>query len=302
MLGEGGMYVSASARLLYDTSGEVIGAIESLRDITDQKQMEQELIQAREAAEAASRTKSEFLASMSHEIRTPMNAIIGMADLLSETALTPEQQEYVQIFQSAGENLLNIINDILDISKVEAGHLELEEIEFDLGEVIEKTCEIMALRAHERALELTCHVMPDVPNRLMGDAARLRQILVNLIGNAIKFTDKGEIFVEVKRQGPGVKGEEAGDIELLFSVTDTGIGISPENVEEIFDIFTQADSSTTRKHGGTGLGLTISKRLVELMGGDIWVESKSGQGSTFYFTASWPGEYVLLHGKLQGTG
>lgn len=278
-----------NGRTIRDETGKITGHHGIIRDITERKQMMEELRKAKEEAEFANRAKTDFLASMSHEIRTPMNAIIGMADLLLDTSLTSEQEQHVQILSSAGENLLNIINDILDISKVEAGHLELETVDFDLNAITETTCEMLAFRAHEKGLELTCSTAPDIPTALIGDPVRLQQILINLIGNATKFTEKGEICLEVGRKSmaPSEQPDQS-EIELLFSVTDTGIGIPPDRIDSIFESFRQADSSTTRKHGGTGLGLSISKMLVELMGGRIWVESELGKGSTFNSSVKFP--------------
>jgi signal transduction histidine kinase/DNA-binding response OmpR family regulator len=257
---------------------EALKASEELRTKANEAQKTAEEFAT--ATEAANKAKSEFLASMSHEIRTPMNAIIGMSDLLSETRLSDEQKQYVDTFRFAGESLLNIINDILDLSKIEAGRFNLEHVCFNLTEVLEKVGDIMAYHAHEKNVELAVNLHPDVPDGLIGDSTRLTQVIINLVGNAVKFTKKDEVMVSVENES--LKESE---VELIFSVKDTGIGIPKEKLADIFESFTQADSSTTRKYGGTGLGLTISKYIVNLMGGKIHAESKEGSGSVFSFTA-----------------
>ncbi|GLR65395.1 hypothetical protein GCM10010909_00730 [Acidocella aquatica] len=270
--------VSYNATTFYDRERTLKGVFASARDITESKRVEAELKQAKAVAESASQTKSDFLASMSHEIRTPVNAIIGIADLLIKTPLTQEQKKYVDIFCRASDNLLDLINDILDLSKVEASQLELERTEFSLTELLEKVMEMLAVRAHQKGLILVCELVPEVDVNLVGDPTRLRQVLLNLLGNAIKFTEFGEVALRIT---PDV--DSAGQSALQFAISDTGIGIPAEKLGAVFERFTQADSSTTRRYGGSGLGLTISKRLVELMGGRIWAESRFGEGSVFSF-------------------
>src|SRR5712691_9346518 len=264
---------------LLDETNECIGSIAVARDVTQHKRSEEALRLAREAAESANHAKSSFLARMSHEIRTPMNGVLGMTELLLETGLTSAQRKYAETVQRSGQNLLGIINDLLDFSKIEAGKLELENVDMDLRRTIEDIVDLLAERAHVKGLELACSIPANLVTHVRGDPLRLGQILTNLVGNAIKFTEHGAVVIRVA----GVE-EAAKNATMRFEVSDTGAGISPEAQSRIFEEFAQADGSTTRKHGGSGLGLAISKQLVEMMGGTIHVESALGAGSTFWFT------------------
>jgi PAS domain S-box-containing protein len=281
-LGDGGLYLSGAAGLLHDASDSMAGAIETVRDITENKRLEEELIEAKQAADDANKAKSDFLANMSHEIRTPMNAVIGMTHLALKTELSSKQRDYLDKIQASARSLLGIINDILDFSKIEAGKLDMELVDFNLDDVLENLGNLVSVKAQQKEnLEVLFAIDQNVPRYLVGDPLRLGQVLINLANNAVKFTDSGEIVVTTDL----VKKNED-QITLKFSVSDTGIGLTKEQAGKLFQSFSQADTSTTRKYGGTGLGLAISKRLVQIMDGEIWVESKPGQGSTFYFTAN----------------
>jgi PAS domain S-box-containing protein len=277
---DGSLYWTAmTATPLMDITGAPRQYIFIRTDISPRKRAEAELIAAKKAADQANQAKSDFLAMMSHEIRTPMNGVLGFTSLLLETSLSEDQRHYVETVRSSGETLLALINDILDCSKVEAGQLTLESIRYDLWKILDEAAELMSVKASEKGLDLAVHRSATVPRLMMGDPARVRQVLLNLVGNALKFTATGHVHIKIKMAPDGA---------VRLGVEDTGIGITPEQLPKLFHQFSQADSSTTRRFGGTGLGLAISKRLVELMGGQIGVESQIGQGTTFWFTLPAP--------------
>ncbi|WP_144057370.1 PAS domain-containing hybrid sensor histidine kinase/response regulator [Novipirellula maiorica] len=262
-----------------DDNGKLSRWIVIESDVTRRRQTEEALVAAKKSAEASSRSKSEFLANMSHEIRTPLNAILGMTELALTTELSREQRDYIQTVKTSADALLDLLNDVLDITKIEAGKMEIEEVDFNLAEVVRETTKALAVRAHEKGLELAVHMPMTIPHELSGDPTRIRQVLFNLIGNAIKFTSAGEIVVDVQEQW-----QTEDEVCMQFSVSDTGIGIPKQRLQKIFDAFTQVDSSMARRFGGSGLGLTITSKLVRLMNGRLWVQSSEGKGSSFYFT------------------
>jgi PAS domain S-box-containing protein len=272
-------WVITTKLALHDKEGKIVGTFGISRDVTELKRAEQAIATARDAALATAQFKAEFLANMSHEIRTPLNAIVGMSHLLLDTQLDPEQRDFTSTIQTSADVLLNIVNDILDFSKIEAGKMAIERVDFDLAQILEEAADLLAERAQSKGLELAISIPPDAPPRLAGDPGRIRQVLVNLVSNAVKFTETGEVVVQTE-----LLRASGDDVTMKFSVRDTGIGVPAEAHGRLFTAFTQADGSTTRRYGGTGLGLAISKQLVALMGGEIGFESEPGKGSTFWFT------------------